>query len=290
MSRAMLLAAALLFATPAPAQTAPSAVTADVPRDAAHPARLEQVRYQTGGVAVPARLFLAAGEQKHGTMLLLHGFPGTELNLDLARAVQRAGWNVLAIHYRGVWGAPGKFSFGNTIEDARAALAWLRSPENAAKYRIDTGKIVVLGHSMGGFDTVMVGDDPAVAGFVVISAADLGGWAGFLDSPAKRREAQAAFADEISYTNMTFAEMADEIVANRAVWDWKTRAAKMAGRPALIVSSDDSNGPTDAAAGDAIEAAGGPAPTRVKFATDHSYNDHRIALASAIVGWLEKRF
>ena len=52
----------------------------------------------------------------------------TELNLDLARAMQRAGWNVLAIHYRGVWGAPGQFSFNHTVEDARAALAWLRDP------------------------------------------------------------------------------------------------------------------------------------------------------------------
>lgn len=290
MSRAILLAAGLLFATPALAQNVPSAVTADVPRDAAFPARLQQVRYQSGGVAVPARLFVAAGEGKHGTMLLLHGFPGTELNLDVARAVQRAGWNVLAIHYRGVWGAPGKFSFGNTIEDAHAALAWLRLPENAAKYRIDTRKIVVLGHSMGGFDAVMLGEDPKVAGFVVISAADIGGWAGFLDTTAKRSQAEAAFADEISYTNMNFGEMADEIVANRAAWDWKMRAAKMAGRPALIVSSDDGNAPSDAAAGDAIEAAGGPAPTRVKLATDHSYNDHRIALQSAIVTWLGKSF
>jgi pimeloyl-ACP methyl ester carboxylesterase len=105
-------------------------------------------------------------------MLLLRGFPGTELNLDLARAVQRAGWNVLAIHYRGVWGAPGQFSFTHTVEDARAALAWLRHPGRGQQ--VDTSRIVVLGHSMGGFDTVMIGDDAGVAGFVTISAADIG--------------------------------------------------------------------------------------------------------------------
>ncbi|HEX8300182.1 alpha/beta hydrolase [Sphingomonas sp.] len=287
MIRPILVVAMLLASPLAHGQ---SAVGADPPADKAHPAKLEQVRYPTGGVAVPARLFLAAGDGNHGTVLLLHGFPGTELNLDLARAMQRAGWNVLAIHYRGVWGAPGKFSFAHTIEDARAALAWLRWPENAAKYRIDARKIVVLGHSMGGFDAVMIGEDPEVAGFVVISAADIGGWARFLDDPAKRPGAEAAFADDISYTNMTFDEMAGEIVANRAAWDWKTRAAKMAGRRALIVSSDDGNGPSDAAAADAIEAAGGPAPTRLKFVTDHSYNDHRIALQSAIVTWLDRNF
>ena len=283
-----ILAAALFVASPL--AHAQSAVSADPLPDKAHPAKLEQLRYPTGGVAVPARLFLAAGEGKHGTVLLLHGFPGTELNLDLARAMQRAGWNVLAIHYRGVWGAPGKFSFAHTIEDGRAALAWLRTPDNAVKYGVDTAKIVVLGHSMGGFDTVMLGDDPKIAGFVVISAADIGGWAGFLDIPANRPQAEAAFADDISYTNMTFAEMADEILANRTAWDWKTRAAKMAGRRALIVSSDDGNGPADSAVAAAIAAAGGPAPTQIKFETDHSYNDHRIALATAVVTWLKKNF
>jgi len=283
-------AAALCVASMASAQTVPVAVAADPVPDKAHPARLEQVRYPTGGVAVPARLFVAAGAGKHGTVLLLHGFPGTELNLDLARAAQRAGWNVLAIHYRGVWGAPGKFSFTHTIEDARAALAWLRAPANGEKYGIDASKIVVAGHSMGGFDTVMLGDDAAVAGFVMISAADLAAYAPWLDTPAKRAEAEPGWADDISFTNMSFAEMADELVANARAWDWRTRAAKMAGRPVLVIDSDDGLAPANDGAAAAIAAAGGPAPVRVKFATDHSYNDHRIALASTIVTWLGEKF
>lgn len=287
MIRSILLSAALLASPVALAQTA---VTQDPPVDRAHPAKLEQVRYQTGGVAVPARWFLAAGAGKHGTVLLLHGFPGTELNLDLARAMQRGGWNVLAIHYRGVWGSPGRFSFSHTIEDARAALGWLRAPENVARYGIDTAKIVVLGHSMGGFDTVMLGDDPAVSGFVMISAADLGGRAAKFDTPAKRAAAAGTFADELSYTNWTYDEMADELVANASAWDWRKRAAAMRGRPVLIVDSNDGLKPANDAAATAITAAGGPAPTQIKFETDHSYNDHRIALASAIVAWLEKSF
>lgn len=285
-----LAAASLLVAAPAFAQDVPLAVTADAPRDAAHPARLEQVRYPSGGVTIPARLFVAPGAGKHGTVLLLHGFPGTELNLDLARAMQRAGWNVLAIHYRGVWGAPGKFSFAHTIEDARAALAWLRAPDNAGKYGVDTAKLVVLGHSMGGFDTVMLGDDPSIAGYVMISAADLGGWRTMLDTPEKRAKAEPEFAEDAGFTNMTFAEMADEILANAEVWDWRTRAAAMKGRPVLIIDSNDGLKPANDDAAAAITAAGGPAPTQIKFETDHSYNDQRIALASAVVNWLEKSF
>lgn len=281
------MACALLASPMALAQ---NAVTADPPQDAANPAGLIQLRYPTGGVDVPARFFRASGAGQHGTVLLLHGFPGTELNLDLARVMQRAGWNVMAIHYRGVWGAPGKFSLGHTIEDAQAALAWLRTPENAAKYRIDTARIVALGHSMGGFDTVMLGKDPAVAGFVLISAADMGGLSAHLATPQARAMLEAALAEDVSFTNMTVGELADELLANAGNWDWRARAATMKGRPVLIIDSNDGLKPANDAAAAALVAAGGPAATKIKFETDHSYNDHRIALSSAILAWLEKSF
>lgn len=289
--RILITAMALALATPgmALAQTTavPAAVIADPAPDAAHPAQLLQIRYPTGGVEVPARLFVAAGEGAHPTVLLLHGFPGTELNLDLARAMQRAGWNVMAIHYRGVWGAPGQFSFDHTTEDARAALAWLRDPARAGM--VDASRIVVLGHSMGGFDTVMIGDEP-VAGFVTISAADIGGFASDLDTPEKRAAAEPEWAEDVSLTNMTFAAMTAEILANVDAWDWSRNAAEMAGRPVLVIDSDDGLAPRGDAIVAAVSAAGGPAPTRLKFTTDHSYNNHRIALASAVVGWLEETF
>jgi len=285
--RMILLALALFsFVSMAQAQevSAPSAVSSDQPADPAHPPQLLQVRYATGGVEVPARFFVAAGGGAHPTVLLLHGLPGTELNLDLARAIQRAGWNVLAIHYRGVWGAPGQFSLGNTIQDTRAALAWLRQP--ARRAQVNAARIVVLGHSMGGFDTVMVGDDPGIAGFVAISAWDVSADAALLDTPAKRSVARKDYAEDLSFTNMNFASMADEIVAHAQAWDWNRNAAKMAGRPVLVIESNDGLAPRGDAIVAAVLAAGGPAPRRLKLESDHSYNDHRIALASAVTGWL----
>ena len=279
-----LLAPASISAAQAPP---PQAVIADPAPDKDFPAQLQQTRYHTAGVDVPTRWFIAAGKGPHPTVLLLHGFPGTELNLDLARSIQRAGWNVMAIHYRGVWGAPGQFSFGNTIEDARAALTWLRHPSNSDK--VDASRLVVLGHSMGGFDTVMLGDEP-VAGFVVISAADLGGIAAGLDTATGMADAIMGLTDDSRFTNANPAALVDEVQANAQAWDWRANAAEMAGRPALIISSDDGNEPADQAVADAIEAAGGPNPARVRFPTDHSYNDHRIALQAAVIDWLQATF
>lgn len=276
-------------AAPALAQVAPppASVVADQPIDAAHPPELRQIRYPTGGVDVPGRLFVASGAGPKPTVLLLHGFPGTELNLDLARALQRAGWNVLAIHYRGVWGAPGQFSFNHTIEDSRAALAWLRDPARADL--VDRKRIVVLGHSMGGFDTVMVGDDPEVAGFITISAADIAGMIAPLTGEA-RESARAEWEAETSFTNMTYDAMVDEGQASLDAWNWRRNAAEMAGRPVLILDSNDGLEADGIAIAQAISQAGGPPPTRLKFETDHSYNDHRIALASAVVSWVSATF
>ena len=55
----------------------------------------------------------------------------------------------------------------------------------------------------------------------------------------------------------------------------------------LFVSSRDGNGPESDALAAAARAAGGKAVTATALPTDHSYNDHRIALASALVRWLD---
>src|SRR4051794_29286866 len=96
-----LAAALLLSSIAAEAATAPvpRAVVADNARDAKHPAATRQLLIPSGGVDMNALFFLAAGSGPKPTLLLLHGLPGNEQNLDLAQAIRRAGWNVLTMHY-----------------------------------------------------------------------------------------------------------------------------------------------------------------------------------------------
>jgi len=75
-------------------------------------------------------LYLASGVGPHPTVLMLHGFPGNEKNLDLAYSIRRAGWNVLVPFDRGAWGSGGAFSFNHTLEDAQASIDFLLQPEN----------------------------------------------------------------------------------------------------------------------------------------------------------------
>ncbi|MDI1295754.1 MAG: alpha/beta fold hydrolase, partial [bacterium] len=149
------------------------AVTSDPAADAAHPAGMSAFIIPAEGGAMNAVMYTAAGAGLHPTLLLLHGFPGNEQNLDLAQAARRAGWNVLTLHYRGSWGSPGVFSFSHASEDAWTALLFLQQSGTVAKYHIDTSAIVVAGHSMGGFMAADVAAaDPHVAGLFLIDPWD----------------------------------------------------------------------------------------------------------------------
>src|ERR1700761_9426143 len=121
------LAASFILAGAAAAQPAslPAAVFTDPPADAVHPPRMEVLHIPSGGVEINGVAYLAGGAGAHPTVVLLHGLPGNEKNLDLAQAIRRAGWNVVTFNYRGSWGSPGTFSFPGVLEDARAALAYL---------------------------------------------------------------------------------------------------------------------------------------------------------------------
>ena len=105
-----LLAAVLLLSLGAAANAAPSAVIADPPVDKAHPAAMAYVRIPSHGALMNGVLYAAAGTGPHPAVMLFHGFPGNEQNLDLAQAIRRAGFDVLTMHYRGAWGSPGSFS------------------------------------------------------------------------------------------------------------------------------------------------------------------------------------
>ena len=81
-----------------------------------------------------ATLYSAGGEGPHPTVLLLHGIPGCEQNLDLAQAFRRAGFHVMTFHYSGSWGSSGNYSLQNDLDDAETVLDFIL---NDTKSRIE---------------------------------------------------------------------------------------------------------------------------------------------------------
>ena len=289
---AAILAAALATSDASGVQVSapPPAVVADPAPDAAHPARMDYVRIPSHGALMNGVMYVAAGAGPHPAVLLLHGFPGNEQNLDLAQAMRRAGYNVLTLHYRGAWGSPGVFSFAHAIEDADAAVAFLRDPAVAARFGIDEGHIYVAGHSMGGFMAASaVAHDPGLAGLIMISAWDIGAdGAGLRDPAARKAAADAEFNDDvIPLAGATAEGLMDEATAHAADWDFAGWAARIGMRPVLIVTSDDGSYADSHRLAENLFKAGDGLAIEQHIATDHPYSDHRIALQSAVVGWLQ---
>jgi len=286
--RLALIFVLLLGVTAAQAET-PAALFTDPPRDAVHPAAMAYVRIPSQGALMNGVLYQAAGAGPHPAVLLLHGFPGNEQNLDLAQAMRRAGFNVLTLHYRGSWGSPGTFSFHNAIEDADAAVRFLRDPANVAKFGIDTSRIFVAGHSMGGFLAASAAvHDSAIAGLIMISAWDIGHDGGQFRNKAIR---EAAMNDEfrddaIPLAGTTADQLIDEAIASAKDWDFVDWAPRLKTRPVLLITADDGNGPDSHRLALALTAAGDPSVAEIHMTTDHPYSDHRIALMSAVLDWL----
>lgn len=255
----------------------------DPPRDAANPARMEVLHIPSGGAEINGVAYRASGAGAHPTLVIAHGWPGNEKNLDLAQAVRRSGWNAVTFNYRGSWGSPGEFHFTQVPEDAAAVIAYLRRPDVAAKYGIDPKRIALAGHSMGGWATTQVASkDPNLIGAILISAAEMARLGGL---PREQRVSASAGNAETLVT--TPEKMADELATPAVTaMTLSSAAAGLAKLPALILSSDDGLAPATDALAVAIQQAGGKV-TKFHESTDHSWSDRRLRLASLVIGWLE---
>lgn len=276
------LALAVLTASHLSAQV-PLAVIADPPRDSANPARMEVLHIPTGGVQINGVAYLASGAGVHPTFVFFHGLPGNEKNLDLAQAVRRAGWNAITVNYRGSWGSPGEFRFGGNLEDAEAVLAYVRDAANAQGLRIDPTRIVIAGHSMGGWVTALTASrHPELLGAILISSADMG-----VVGTNPREALAALMADNLeSLAGVTAASMADDLIAGSPRWRFDGAAASLSRMPMLVLTSNDGLGPHSDSLVRRVRALGNNGVTATHVATDHSWSDKRIALQAAVINWL----
>lgn len=285
MFTAALFLVALATSPESTAPQIPPAIYTDPQPDSAHPARMEVLHIPSGDVQINGVAYLAAGTGPHPTIIICHGLPGNEKNLDLAQALRRAGWNAITFNYRGSWGSPGSFRFAQNPEDARAVLAYLRVPANAEKLGIDTSRLVIAGHSMGGWVSAMAStNDKSIRGTILISSGNLG-----KRFEIPRAELVARMADNMeSLAGTTAGAMAEELNINATAFDYTRGAAGLVNKPLLVLSSDDGLAPQSDALVAAVNKAGGKQVTAIHVATDHSWSDRRIRLQSEILNWLAK--
>jgi len=267
-------------------------VTMDPPAvDSAYPARMAEIALESGGERLNGLLYLAAGAGPHPAVLLLHGNPGNERNLDLAQAVRRAGYTVLFFDYRGNWGSGGTFSRTHALEDVHAALGWVRSGAIARQFRIDSSRVALVGHSMGGWLALMAAAaDSRVTCVGALDSRNVGAYGRVLRRNHSADSALVVANDSLTAPGAPYraerggAGLVAEMKANAEDWDVTARARALSDRPILLVGTtfkaDEDSLVT------ALDRVGARRVTALAWQTDHSFSDRRVALARTVVAWL----
>ena len=260
-------------------------------RDSAHPARLAELAFESGGARLNGIFYLPAGPGPHPVLVMLHGNPGNERNLDLAQALRRAGYATLFFNYRGSWGSGGTFSRTHALEDVHAALRFVRSPLAAEKYQVDSARVGLVGHSMGGWLALLAAAQDRTT--KCVAALD------FVNTGARgRRLLHDAAADSVRRAQDSWlaapggpyrvhgggAALVSEVKANAEQWDVLVYAPALRERHVLLVGSANQTEHDSL-----VTALGGLRANRLTaywWPTDHSFSDRRIALARVLVDWV----
>jgi uncharacterized protein len=238
------------------------------------PASLDGVVLQSNGCRLLGALHRAAGDERLPAVLLLHGIPGHEKNLDLAVDLRARGIHCLHIHYRGSWGSEGDYSLTHLVPDARVALEWL-----AVQPCVDPARIALVGISLGGWVALtLASQTDGVCSVVALSP---------LLDPARMPLARALAVDSAASLRGT---SADRLVAEwAALPPVSAITSRLAFIPILLVTAG-----ADAVFPPAHYAdlpAGLHRLTHVHFPrADHVYSDVRPGLRHVVCQWLIDRF
>ena len=164
------------------------------------------------------------------------------------------------------------------------------APAQRARYHIDPQQVSVAGHSMGGFVAMRTAAArPQVRSLLLIDAWNIGdGPLAGLRSPGGREKWISSNAGNVRPLATTAAALADEVLANGEAFDLRGNAAVLASRPVLIIAAEKANAPSNRRISESLGGNGSKSTKLIVMPTDHGFNDHRIALISASLEWLEQ--
>jgi uncharacterized protein len=256
------------------------------------------VEFQAGGDPVRGRFFATAAPAPLATLVLIPGFGGDPADvLGLGARLSARGVNVLVFNNRGVQDSGGTLTYANALEDARAALEWLRSPAARARFRIDPERTVLGGFSFGGSIAMLhAARDTSVRRVLAIAGADHSVYARRMrEEPGYRdalREVLAGTRAPRGPVRFEPDALLDEILANESAYAHPPHAARFAGRPVLLVGGwDDLTCPVEREILPlyrALTAVAGSDASIIAYTDGHSFGNSRDRLADDIHAWLTR--
>ena len=245
-----------------------------------------------------ATMYPAAGDGPHPTVLLLHGFPGGPGWSWIAGPLGEAGFNVLFLHPRGMWGSEGEFTLANALADGASALAFLRTEEARSTYRIDPDRLVLVGHSFGGWLALNTAAGRSeVRCVAALTPANLGRYGERWGADAQYRAAWTASLRQVVEgesavvrTSHSAEEFVTYLSENAGDYDVRRTLGALGERPVLLLGARaDRETPLEDHHRPLLQAFGsvpGARLTEVVLPTDHGFTNRRDLLASTLTGWL----
>ncbi len=267
------------------------ALSEDPQPDRMFPPTIEEITLKVEEYRLSGILYLANGLGPHPTVVLLHGLPGNEKNLDLAQAMRRAGYNVMFFHYRGAWGSEGDYSISEQPTDVAAAIDFLR--ENAVRYRVDVNQLSLLGHSLGGYAALAAGSrDPGLACVGAMAPANLGLMAEGFRAGEPSALAFLDYADSLFMLhNFDGARMRNDLLSVPALQlDTRLFGPGLRGKSVFMITGTEDNVlPPPSMFDPTVKAYRRDPAIRLqyhKIPGDHSFSYSRIQLTERVLGWL----
>ena len=259
----------------------------DIPEiDEESPPFMAAFELASNGSKLNVLFYGANGVGPHPTVILLHGYPGNEKNLDLAQALKRSGINVFFCNYRGTWGSEGLFTIDNAIADVHRFIDYLQNLPPDNDLHVDVTKIWLVGHSFGGFFALIVGSQRSeIQRVVAIAPPNL---ALLLSIPEVRENPDGWLQNSVVTAPLN--EFMAELLEKPSVYDSFAVAEKFTKRDVLLIGAGrDEVLPPDKFHTPLVEEFTKHSSINFEhqiFHDDHSFSSHRIALSRSIVNWL----
>jgi len=248
---------------------------------------LEPVKIRSsGGVELEGMLARATPIERRNvrSVLVLHGFPSDDVRADVigidmpelcSRIQSELGWNAMSIRFRGCGQSTGDFSLARWVDDASAAVRFLRA-------QTQPDSLWVVGFGTGGsVGLVGAADIADVSGVAVVgSPADFDDWAANPDRLLRH-------AREIGVIRSS------DYPSNRDRWEAELRevraveaAERLPPRPLLVLHGYDDEAVPHFDARLLADAHGDADLRFVRGGGHHLRHDPRAM--SILLGWLDR--